>query len=232
MSRSLKMNTSVSFCMVVLIAIPCFSGDELAEALVDDFSDAKFIGRQAERGAWKFQDGMASCVADPVLYKQFKNHGPILKWPREFVGAKIQFEMKAKDCQRVVLTLNGDGHIFRVTLADERPDAPAGMSKVPTRLIAWAKKSSKQNKGDTIKPKGMPDLSVVNDEWVTVKLAVNGTQAVLGIGDFQTAISHAALAREKNMVMLTFAHGEIAVRDFTFSPASGPISKSITPAKR
>ena len=76
------MNTSVSLCMVVLSTLPCFAGDELAEALVDDFSDAKFIGRQAERGAWQFQDGMASCVADPVLYKQFKNHGPILTTSR------------------------------------------------------------------------------------------------------------------------------------------------------
>ena len=218
-----------------LLAAPCIAGDEVADpgltkALVDNFGDAKFKGRQAERGSWQFKDGFASCVADPVLYKKFKNHGPILKWPRKFEDAKIQFEMKAKDCQRVVFTLNGDGHIFRVTLADERPDAPAGTSKVPTRLIAWATKSSKQNKGDTIKPKGMPDLTDVNDEWVTVKLDVKGTQAVLSIGEFQTEIRHAALAREKNMIMLTFAHGEIEVRKFSFLPAS--VSKSVPLQKR
>ena len=42
------------------------------------------------------------------LYKQFKNRGPIMKWPREFNDAEIQFEMKAMNCPRVVFTLNGD----------------------------------------------------------------------------------------------------------------------------
>jgi hypothetical protein len=102
-----------------------------ADEFVDDFADAKLEGRLAERGEWKFASGIASCVADPELYEQFKNHGPILKWPREFNDATIEFEMKPTDCQRVVFTLNGEGHIFRVTLANETHDAPAGTSKVP-----------------------------------------------------------------------------------------------------
>jgi hypothetical protein len=195
----------------------------MAEEFVDDFSSSKLEGRQAERGAWQYKNGIASCVADPELYKKFKNHGPILKWPREFSDATIEFEFKASDCQRVVFTLNGEGHIFRVTLADERPDAPAGASKVPTRLIAWASKSSKQNKGDTIKPKGMPDLSVINQKWVPLKIDVKGNHAVLTIGHFQAEIDHGALARGKNMVMLTFAYGELAVRNFqmTFVGSDG-----------
>lgn len=237
MSRILKIIIPVTVCIALLVAAPGVAGNEVpvaeqTQAFVDDFGDAEFNGRQAERGAWQFNDGVASCVADPVLYKKYKNHGPILKWPRKFEDAHIQFEMKAKDCQRVVFTLNGDGHIFRVTLADERPDAPAGTSKVPTRLIAWATKSSKQNKGDTIKPNGLPDLSILNDEWVKVNLDVKGKHAVLAIGDFQAEISHAALARDKSMVMLTFAHGEIAVRNFSFSPASGSASTPLTPEKR
>ena len=100
----------------------------LAGDFVDDFAGAQLEGRLAERGDWKFENGIASCVADPNLYKQFKNHGPILKWPREFNDATIELEMKATDCQRVVFTLNGEGHIFRVALADETPDAPAGTS--------------------------------------------------------------------------------------------------------
>ena len=204
------MKTFVTIGMALLIITPVAAGEEF----VDDFNSAKLAGRQAERGEWQFQNGIASCVADPDLYKKFKNHGPILKWPREFGDATIQFEIKASDCQRVVFTLNGDGHIFRVTLADERPDAPAGKSKVPTRVIAWATKSSKQNKGDTIKPKGMPDLSAVNGKWVQVKLEVKGKRAVLTIGEFQTEIDHAALTRDKNMVLLTFAHGELSVRNY------------------
>ena len=204
------MKTIICICIALLIVAPVAAGEEF----VDDFRSAELEGRQAERGEWQFHNGVASCVADPVLYKQFKNHGPILKWPREFNDAKIEFEMKAEDCQRVVFTLNGDGHVFRVTLADERPNAPAGKSKVPTRIIAWATKSSKQNKGDTIKPEHMPDLPAVNGRWVPVQLTVTGNRAMLSIGDFQSEISHAALERGKNMVMLTFAHGELSVRNF------------------
>jgi len=211
------------FCLIVLgFTLFAFSGscpanDATAREFVDNFSDAKLEGRSAERGDWKFQDNVASCVSDPKLYLQYKNHGPILKWSQEFKDATIEFEMKASNCQRVVFTLNGDGHVFRVTLADERPAATAGASKVPTRLIGWATKSSKQNKGDTIQPVGLPDLPAVDGKWVKVKLAVVGGRGELTIGDFETAVEHSSLAREKNLVMLTFAHGKIAVRDFRFS---------------
>lgn len=215
------MKTIFSVGIALLIGAPVGAGEEF----VDDFGDAKLEGRQAERGEWRFRNGIASCVADPDLYKRFKNHGPILKWPRELSDASILFEMKATNCQRVVFTLNGDGHIFRVTLADERPDAPAGMSKVPTRLIAWATKSSKQNKGDTIKPKSMPDLPAVNGKWVQVKLDVKGNRAMLTIGNFQTQINHAALARDKNMVMLTFAHGDLSVRKFRITSSVNAVAK-------
>lgn len=148
------------------------------------------------------------------LYKKFKNHGPFLKWAREFRDAEIEFEMKAADCQRVVFTLNGDGHIFRITLADETEQSKLGPSKVPTRIIGWATESSKENQGETIQPEGMPDVPTINGKWVKVKLSVQGDHADLVIGDFKTSIQHASLVRDKNMVMLTFAHGELAVRGF------------------
>ncbi len=185
-----------------------------AGEFVDDFARANLAGRLAERGEWKFKNHTASCVADPELYKKFKNHGPILKWPREFNDAVIGFEMKASDCQRVVFTFNGDGHIFRVTLADETPQSKSGPSKVPTRLIGWATQSSKENKGDTLAAKGLPDVPAINGKWMPMKLTVTSDQADLVIGDFKTTIRHPSLARDKNMVMLTFAHGALAVRNF------------------
>lgn len=193
-----------------------------AGEFIDDFSAAQLEGRRAERGEWKFENGEASAVADPELYKQFKNHGPILKWPVEFNDAAIEFEMKAMNCQRVVFTLNGEGHIFRVTLADENAEATAGPSKVPTRIIAWATQSSKDNKGDTIVPEGLPDLPKINDNWVKVRLHVKGNRGDLTIGDFNTKITHAALARDKNMVMLSFAHGALAVRNFRMTSTKNP----------
>ncbi|MEM1068260.1 MAG: hypothetical protein AAGI63_05150 [Planctomycetota bacterium] len=217
----------------VVIALTLSAWAAADEKFADDFLRVNFEGRLAERGDWQFQDGVASCVSDPVLFKKFKNHGPILKWPREFQDATIEFELKAEDCQRVVFTLNGDGHIFRVTLADERPEASAGQSKVPTRIIAWATKSSKQNKGDTIQPARMPDLPAINGSWVRVQLAVKGNRATLSIGDFQTEIRHASLAREKNMVMLTFAHGQLSVRNFQMTSTNNAAVKSelTSPAK-
>ena len=145
-----------------------------ADTLIDRFEAEATNTRLSERGDWKFADGIASCVSDPELYKKFSNHGPILKWPNQFKNATIECEIKAEDCGRVVFTINGDGHIFRITLADERDEAPAGKSKVPTRLIAWAEKSSKQNKGDTLIPSGMPDLPSINGRWIPLRFEIRG----------------------------------------------------------
>lgn len=222
------MTHSKVFHNALLLAVLAVCTNASAGDFVDDFSTEKLEGRLAERGAWTFENNTARCVADPELYKKFSNHGPILKWPGEFQDGTVEFEMKVTNCQRVVFTLNGDGHVFRVTLADETPDATAGKSKVPTRLIAWAEKSSKQNKGDTLKPDGLPDLPAVNNKWVKVRLAVSGNQGSLSIGNFSTQIEHAALARPKNTVMVTFAHGELAVRDYRFIDGSGTAGAKTT----
>ena len=207
------MKLPIVFCL--LVAFPGFAWSDVFR---DDFSQAALADRLAERGEWRFEGGVASCVADPELYKQYKNHGPILKWPREFTEGAIEFEMKAEGCQRVVFTLNEEGHVFRVTLADETEGATGGASKVPTRLIGWSTQSSKENKGDTLLPEGLPDLSAIDGKWVRVKLVVKGEGATLQIGDdFETEIEHASLGRAKSMIMLTFAHGRLAVRDFQFS---------------
>lgn len=206
-------------CMFALSA----SGDDLT----DDFSSAEFKGRLAERGAWSFENNTATCSADPKLYKQFKNHGPILRWPREFTDGTIEFEIKAAKCQRVVFTLNGDGHIFRVVLIDATPQSPTGASNAQSRVLAWATKSSKQNKGDAIKPKGLPDLAAIDGEWTKVKLRVSDDRASLVIGDFQTQIEHVALRRDKNMITLSFAYWSLAVRAVRFSQDAGEATETI-----
>ena len=169
--------------------------------------------RRAARGQWTFANHEATCVADPEQFKEFNNHGPILTWPYQFTDGTVEMEIKPVDCQRVVFTLNGDGHVFRVTLADLREDAPGGTSRVPNRLIAWATKSSKENKGDTIVPNGMPDLPAVNNQWVKLKLVIHGGTAKLNIGDFETELKHPALSREKTNVTITFAYGKMSVRN-------------------
>ncbi|WP_250927394.1 hypothetical protein [Aporhodopirellula aestuarii] len=186
------------------------------EVFTDNFSSSHLDGRDENyaRGQWTYRDNVATAVCDPELYAKHKNHGPMLSWPVTFKEGQIEFEMKATDCQRVVFTLNGDGHVFRVTLADETDACQAGASRVPTRLIAWETKSSKQNKGDTIKPKGLPDLPAIQDQWVRLNLDIEGEHAKLSIGDFQTSLDHPALARDKSAITLTFAHGSLAVRNY------------------
>ena len=197
-----------------------------ATEIRDNFSDAQFAGRVADRGAWKFENQVATCVADLKLYKQYKNHGPILKWSPKFTDGSVQFAFRPDKCQRVVFTLNGDGHIFRVSLLDTSENSPVPNAKATSRLIAWSTKSSKQNKGDTIKPEGFPDLPALNGRWTKLKLDVRDGEAELAIGDFATTLKHPALRREKTMITLSFAYGSLAVRDFHFatSPATGSLA--------
>ena len=55
---------------------------------------------------------------------------------------------------------------------------------------------------------------------------------MLTIGDFSTQINHAALARDKNMVMLTFAHGELSVRNFRMhSPGKSAVKPAVSPTR-
>jgi hypothetical protein len=58
-----------------------------------------------------------------------------------------------------------------------------------------------------------------------VKLDVKVRRAMLTIGDFQTEINHAARARDKNMVMLTFAHGDLSVRNVRISSSVNSVEK-------
>ena len=186
-----------------------------ADDYTDDFSSKQDDARKALRGDWKFEKNQASCVADPELYKKYNNHGPILRWNKDFTDGDVQLEMKASDCQRLVFTLNGDGHVFRVSMIDtSKPANPNAKRKPTSRLIAWATKSSKTNKGDSFKPEGLPGVNDLNDKWVTLHLKVKGEQADLTIGEFKTQLKHPALARKKSEVTISFAEGQLAVKNF------------------
>jgi len=208
--------------ILATILFVCFAtydvGSASAQQLHDDFSANQLDGRVAERGEWKFENNVATCASDPELYEKFKNHGPILKWSREFTDGEIELEFKPTQCHRAVFTLNGDGHVFRLIQANPAVIKKAAARKTQTRIIGWATKSSKENKGDTFSPDGLPDLEQLDGQWVKLKLVVRSGKAKLAINDFDTTIDHASLARPKNMIMLTFAHGEMSVRNFKFTP--------------
>lgn len=200
-------------CVVSIhfLTTPLFGMDVL-----DAFASSDHPQREAERGDWQFHDGMASVVADPELYKKYANHGPILKWTVDCSQGITSFDMHPSECQRVVFTLNGDGHVFRISLIDPEKGMTPFQKKGKSRMIAWAEKSSKDNKGDSFQPKGFPMLGTLNNTWTTVRVSLQGETATITIGDFQAELTHPAMKREKKQITLSFASGRFQVRNFAY----------------
>lgn len=188
----------------------------IAAPIKDSFSDGSL--HEATRGAWTYSHKTASCRSDPELYKKFKNHGPIIRWSSEFIDGSTSLEFKPTDCQRVVFTFNGDGHIFRVIFMD----AESSKRKASNRVIAWAEKSSKTNKGTSSVPEGLPGLAALNKKWTKLSVNVIDGSADLTIGKFRTTIKHPALKRDKNSITLSFASGKIDIRNFSHNPKPAP----------
>jgi hypothetical protein len=197
--------------VAMLTAVPGFSKD-----IIDTFTTEKFETRAAERGDWSFEDGIASVVSDPALYEKYSNHGPILKWSVDCSQGTTVFGMKPSGCQRVVFTLNGDGHVFRISLINPEKAMSPWQEKSKSRMIAWAEKSSKTNKGDSLQPRGFPSLGALDDKWTQVSVDIDGDTALVRIGEFQTEIKHEAMQREKTEITISFASGSLQVRDFGF----------------
>lgn len=181
----------------VLSSIACGDGFQ------DDFSDAKLKTRQALRGEWKFENGIAHCVSDPELYKKFANHGPILRWPAEFTDGTLEFEFQPKDCERVVITLNEKGHVFRMSFHEPKK----------TRFFGWIGQSSKTNKPKVVTQDGIPSINDLNGKWVKAKIVFQGNSADVTYGDYHSKLKHECIGRKKGEFTISFASGEISVRN-------------------
>lgn len=197
-----------SFRITVLLVLAALAGNASA-AVRDDFSSAKHALRQALRGDWKFANNAAHCVSDPEDYKKYKNHGPILRWPCKFTDGTVEFEFKPKDCQRIVITLNEEGHVFRISLNDEQR----------TRIFGWVGRSSKTNKPKTIAKEGVPTAAALNGKWVKGRLAFQGDVAQVKIGDYSARLRHPSIGRRKGEFTISFALGECAFRKVWVTPA-------------
>lgn len=190
----------IATCVSIL-----FSSTANADGFVDEFEKSKRKGRTAARGEWQFKDGMATCKADPELYKKFKNHGPILRWPASFKNGTIDFQMRPKECQRVVLTLNEKGHVFRIALSNPKA----------TRIFGWIGKSSKENKPKTIAKDGVPSIKELDGEWVPIKLAFQDDKLKVKIGQYEATLTHESIARQKGEFTISFASGELDIKPVT-----------------
>ena len=185
-----------------LLLVAASTGIVRGDGFVDDFSRPELKDRQALRGAWVFADKQAKCVADPKLYKEFKNHGPILRWPCDFRSGTIEFEFKPRQVQRLVFTFNDEGHVFRGTLGDSQR----------TRIFGWSG-LSKDTKPETLVKQGVPLISQLEDQWIKAKVRIKGDTGEVTIGDFTAKLKHASLARRKREFTLSFAFGELTVRN-------------------
>ncbi len=170
---------------------------------VDDFSDPSLEIRQALRGDWKYENGVASCVSDPERYKEFKNHGPILRWPCEMTDGTLEFEFKPEGCQRVVITFNDEGHVFRISLRDDDK----------TSIFGWIGRSSKENKSKLIAKEGVPWITELDGKWVKVKLVMKGDVGRIQVGDYEAELQHPSIARTKGEFTFSFAYGKCSVRN-------------------
>jgi hypothetical protein len=205
------------FHRMVLVVIVMFSAAPgLCNDVIDTFTTETFETRAAERGDWSFHDGVASVVSDPVLYEKYANHGPILKWSVDCSQGETDFAMYPSGCQRVVFTLNGDGHVFRISLINPEKAMSPWQKKSKSRMIAWAQKSSKTNKGESLQPQGFPSLETLDSKWTKVSVGIQGDTAVITIGKFQIEFQHEAMQREKSEITISFASGSLQVRDFEF----------------
>ena len=223
MKRFLRISTLAAFCFLIvsiqddsvtLAADAAGSADtgKQAHGFHDRFTDPDFESRQALRGDWKFVDGTARCVADPELYKKYDNHGPILRWPAKFTDGTLEFEFRPQDCQRVIITLNEKGHVFRMLFHE--PDR--------TRFFGWIGKSSKTNKPKTNKPKtvakeGVPAIGDLDRQWIKARIVFAGDTADISYGDFHTKVTHPSIGRPKEEFTISFASGELQVRDVRLS---------------
>lgn len=193
-----------------LMSLPLvFASAAFAGGFEDDFSDAANESRAALRGDWTFNDGVARCVSDPELYKKFANHGPILRWPAEFTDGTLEFEFKPKNCDRIVITLNEKGHVFRMLFHE--PDR--------SRFFGWIGQSSKTNKPKLIAKEGVPSVTDLDGKWVKAKIIFDGNRADVTYGEYHETLTHESIGRKKGEFTISFASGELAVRDVSLSPA-------------
>jgi hypothetical protein len=193
------MKKSVFFARASFMLLSLAYGD----GFHDDFSNPNLKSRQALRGEWTFKNGAARCVADPELYKKFKNHGPILRWPAEFTDGTLEFEFQPKNCQRVIITLNEKGHVFRMLFHDAQR----------TRFFGWIGQSSKTNKPKKIAKEGVPTINDLNGKWIKSKIVFHGNTADITYGDYKATLNHESIGRKKGEFTISFASGEIAVRN-------------------
>ncbi|MCA9056254.1 MAG: hypothetical protein KDA75_20635 [Planctomycetaceae bacterium] len=160
--------------------------------------------RRAQRGDWQIANGVARCTQDDELYKQFKDHGPIIFYDLDYSDATIHFRYKPEECKSFVFTANGaEGHVFRFIT-----------SAAGTSLRAFPPGEEK-----SIQLHRAAELSLPDGQWTDVTVKLQGDTATVTIGSNPAIkVEHASLARPKTNLSVGFAFGACSFADVSAKP--------------
>jgi hypothetical protein len=183
----------VTTALAVILAVGWSAADR--RVFRDEFTGSPVPERRALRGEWRIGDGVAQCQQNDELFRQNKDHGPILFYDVPFQDATVRFAFQAKGCQTVVLTANGkQAHVFRLTMGEKATSVRA----FPT--------------GE--RPIGLAELPPLKQgEWVDVIVTWHGPQATIQIGsDIQKTVEYPGYAQEKTNISIGFSYGSLSVK--------------------
>ncbi len=183
--------------LTAFAAITCISSAETL--LEDDFSLENLPARRALRGEWAFKDNTAVCTQDDALYKEHKNHGPIIFYTIGHEDATILMSYNAEDVNSVVFTCNNEeGHVFRFVSSARGTTIrayPADSSDHASLELA---------RGPALKP----------GEWTDMEVAISGSKVTLKMGkDFTQTVDYPGISAAKTNFSIGFAFGTFSVKD-------------------
>lgn len=169
--------------------------------LTDDFSDPDLKTRRASRGDWVMEGGIAKVTQNDELYKQFKDHGPIIFYDIDHKDAVIEFSYKPEDVKSFVFTVNGtDGHVFRTVT-----------SAAGTSFRAFP--PSDDHKSIALHQLKTP---IAQGEWTSMKIELKGPKATVTIGENDPiTVEHPSLDKAKTNTSVGFSFGTLSVKGFS-----------------
>ncbi len=88
-----------------------------------------------------------------------------------------------------------------------------------TQFFGWIGQSSKTNKPKIIAKEGVPTINDLNGNWIKSKIVFQGDTADITYGDYKATLKHASIGRKKGEFTISFASGEMAVRNVRLTTA-------------
>jgi len=216
MKKSSCMRYLVLMIAVVawLLPMTARAADEQGAVLVNDnFTQAEYPHRNAARGDWKIEGGVAAVTQDDELYRKYKNHGPIMIYTVPHTDATAVVEFRPEGCKAVVFTMDAEagGHAFRVRLMGEDPKSP----KRGSAIVTYAAKKPGAAKAEMIVLANKKDVPTLQDgEWTRLEVTVIGDTATVKIGDQSFRVQHERIAQDKKIAKLGFSFGALEIRKF------------------